>query len=235
MGFKKGPRIPLEGLEIALDASSTRSYPGTGTTWYDISGNNRDFTFSTTPSFTNDGVASYWNTSGVVATGPASNSVNITNNSGYTIFFAFKTPTGSSNGMFKFYSTTANINRGIFLHPGWSNDTMYFDQGGCCNADTRTTYTNANINGGSDWVLGAVRRQTGGSTRSIYYNGSVVTTNTAAAADINLNSTGIALNNNDTGYNWIGRLAIFLTYSRGLSDNELHSIYNIYKGRFGLS
>ena len=44
MGFYRGPRLVTDGLVLALDAASSRSYPGTGTTWYDLSGNNFDFT-----------------------------------------------------------------------------------------------------------------------------------------------------------------------------------------------
>ena len=31
-----GPDIVTDGLILSLDAASTRSYPGTGTTWYDL-------------------------------------------------------------------------------------------------------------------------------------------------------------------------------------------------------
>lgn len=44
MGFFRGPNLVTDGLVLALDAASTRSYPGTGTTWYDLSGNGHDFT-----------------------------------------------------------------------------------------------------------------------------------------------------------------------------------------------
>ena len=33
-----GPNIVTNGLVLALDAASERSYPGSGTTWYDLSG-----------------------------------------------------------------------------------------------------------------------------------------------------------------------------------------------------
>ena len=39
MSFKRGPNIVRENLQILLDANSDRSWPGSGTTWYDISGN----------------------------------------------------------------------------------------------------------------------------------------------------------------------------------------------------
>ena len=33
-----GPEISTDGLALLLDAGNPRSYPGTGTTWFDISG-----------------------------------------------------------------------------------------------------------------------------------------------------------------------------------------------------
>ena len=35
------PRIVTSGLTLALDAADKNSYPGTGTTWRDLSENNR--------------------------------------------------------------------------------------------------------------------------------------------------------------------------------------------------
>ena len=33
-----GPQIVTDGLVCCLDANNTKSYPGAGTTWYDLSG-----------------------------------------------------------------------------------------------------------------------------------------------------------------------------------------------------
>jgi hypothetical protein len=44
MGFFRGPNIVRDGLVLALDAASPRSYPGSGTTWYDLSGNGNNGT-----------------------------------------------------------------------------------------------------------------------------------------------------------------------------------------------
>lgn len=236
MSFKRGPKIVRENLQILLDANSDRSWPGSGTTWYDISGNGNNFTFDGTPYFVSGFPTTYWGTSGRVATGPASNSVGIDNTSGYSIMWCFKTPTGSSNGAFKFFrsSGSGTAARGIFVHPGWTNDTIYFDQGGCCNADTRTQYTNSNIVGGSDWSFAAVTCNTNRTSRSIYYNGSVGTTNTTTAVEINLGSGGIQLNPSDEGYNWAGYLVNFMVYNRELSTDELDQNYNAFKHRFGI-
>jgi hypothetical protein len=44
MGLYRGPKIVRDGLVVALDAGGTRSYPGTGSVWTDLSGNNNDGT-----------------------------------------------------------------------------------------------------------------------------------------------------------------------------------------------
>tara|TARA_R100000231_G_scaffold94642_1_gene70998 strand:+ start:100 stop:714 length:615 start_codon:yes stop_codon:yes gene_type:complete len=43
MATKLGPNIVTDGLLLALDAGSLRSYPGSGTTWKDLSDNGFDF------------------------------------------------------------------------------------------------------------------------------------------------------------------------------------------------
>ena len=44
MGVSAGPDVIDNGLVLALDAADTNSYPGSGTTWYDLSGKGRDST-----------------------------------------------------------------------------------------------------------------------------------------------------------------------------------------------
>ena len=44
MSFFHSPNIVTNGLVLALDAANPKSYPGSGTTWYDISGGNRNGT-----------------------------------------------------------------------------------------------------------------------------------------------------------------------------------------------
>jgi hypothetical protein len=39
-----GPNIVKSNLVLCLDAASSRSYPGSGTTWFDVSGNGNHFT-----------------------------------------------------------------------------------------------------------------------------------------------------------------------------------------------
>ena len=49
MGIAAGPDIVQSGLVLDLDASDKNSYPGSGTTWYDLSGNKNHCTLYNGP------------------------------------------------------------------------------------------------------------------------------------------------------------------------------------------
>jgi hypothetical protein len=51
MASKGGPDIIENGLTLFLDASNIRSYPGSGTTWLDLSGNGNTGTLTNGPTF----------------------------------------------------------------------------------------------------------------------------------------------------------------------------------------
>jgi len=225
--------IPTSGLALYLDSTNPSSYSGSGTTWTDLSGNNRNFTWYSTPSFTS-GTPSYFSTSGNRCTGPASNSFGITDTSGYTVFLIAMQNTLVNTAAFKFYGD-GGYNRGIFSHCTWGDNVVYFDQGGCCNADTRTSVASG---GSQTWNVWTFRRETNGSTRTISKNGSTLATNSNAAANISLNATAMDLGStNEYGGNsstWNARLGGFIVYNRGLSDSEITSVYNTIKGRYGL-
>ena len=53
MAVSYNPRIVTDGLILCLDAANVRSYPKTGTTWYDLSGRNYHGTLINGPAFTN--------------------------------------------------------------------------------------------------------------------------------------------------------------------------------------
>lgn len=56
MAFFHSPKIVTSGLELVLDAANHKSYPGSGTTWFDLSGKGRNFTL--------DGSGITWNSAG---------------------------------------------------------------------------------------------------------------------------------------------------------------------------
>ena len=53
MAFHYSPKLVTDGLVLALDAANPKSYPGSGATWYDISGGGNDFTIDGSPTHSN--------------------------------------------------------------------------------------------------------------------------------------------------------------------------------------
>ena len=51
MSSKGGPDINENGLVLHLDAANNKSYPGSGTTWTDLSGNDNNGTLTNGPTF----------------------------------------------------------------------------------------------------------------------------------------------------------------------------------------
>jgi hypothetical protein len=54
MGTAYNPKIVTDGLVLCLDAANRKSYPGSGSTWTDLSGNNNTGTLTNGPTFTSD-------------------------------------------------------------------------------------------------------------------------------------------------------------------------------------
>lgn len=220
--------IPPKNLQVYLDAADSRSYPGTGTTWYDISGNGRNGTW-TSVNYQTDNEMSYFEANEQVCSGPASNSFGIDNTSGYTVFIIFNQNSIIQSHSFKFYSS-ASYSRGIFTHCTWENGNIYFDQGGCCNTDTRLVGSGTPLpNATGSWHSVAFVRETGSSTRHLYIDGSSVATSTAAAANINLNSTAVNYIGDasvDTNKRWDAKVKCFLAYNRHLTSGEISALHN---------
>ena len=51
MAFSHSPKVVTDGLVLCLDAADKNSYPGSGTTWTDLSGNGNDGTLTNGPTF----------------------------------------------------------------------------------------------------------------------------------------------------------------------------------------
>jgi hypothetical protein len=227
--------VVKEGLQLYLDAGNVSSYPGSGNIWYDLSGRSKHFSL-TNPSFTSGSIP-YFSTINRSMTGPESNSFGINNTSGYTIYLICNVNTPTNSGAFKFYSangSSGSTSRGIFTHCTWSDGNIYFDQGGCCNPDTRTSVSGGTMN---TWNI-IVFRKNGDRERQIIKNNTVLATNTSPTADINLNSVNVSLGTADeyggSSSTWDARIGQFIVYNRALNNSEMLYNHNALRTRYGL-
>jgi hypothetical protein len=224
-------KISKAGLVLHLDASSIESYPGTGNTWYDISGNGRNYTFgsgitwNSAGYFTNDGNG--------VFTGPASNTFGFNNYGEATVEAFTQVLSPTYNVFYSWYATNsnANDNRTIFTHFYYANGNTYFDQNGCCGSDQRISYTND-----TDWLAGI--RHFATRMRSNTTPNRQIFKNAVSQADSGGNTTAtVTWDSSQSAIiasNWNGRIYSFKVYNRALTDSELLNNYNIGKIKHGL-
>lgn len=134
-----GPNIVPEDIVLYLDASNLTSYPGSGTTWYDISGNSNNFTLINSPTFTGNGFDFSANNVDFLAAGSIQKAICVNSTCGnfgtssFTVEVIVNAIEGhATNGQAyyrqlgtaikKRYGTTNWANTSI--RPGWADATM---------------------------------------------------------------------------------------------------------------
>ena len=235
MAINYNPHIVTDGLVLCLDAANPRSYPGSGNTWYDLSGNNRHYTItSDLVTFNSQGFFGIGYYSGFAFTGPASNTFGFSSTMEHTIM-SFADITALDGSAFFSWSASANTGtdtRGIFSHCPWGNY-FYYDVAGCCTGAQRiaSATLGGTLASGFYHCLTWRTRKDSTPNREFFDNGVSVlnsASNSTATATWNLtNAAGIASQ-------WRGNIGNFIVYNRALSNSEIRQNFNATRHRFGL-
>jgi hypothetical protein len=211
------------GPVLYLDASNPASYPGTGTTWYDISGNGNDVTMVNSGSIA-------WNNSSPVyfSTGangwfnnPSGSNLPIGNANYTLIIWVQLGPTWSGNGLMSIgsFGTTNQSNAfrtastNVLLNYWWANDLVGVS------SESPTNWFNAVAT-------------YDGTTRSIWVNGTLVGSDTPVGHNVITSALQIAKTGGNEFLN--GNVGEVFVYDRGLTSVEILSIWNATKSRYGL-
>lgn len=238
MGFYRGPHIVTDGLVLALDAANPTSYPGSGNTWFDMSGNSNN-------AILNGNAANpVWNSQGYfnfLATATGLNGGMIINNSAtleaigtsatVELVFTLETKTiisGDSAWMAIFSRGSTRTNQTPAISINQTNDGtfryLHIERPSAFNsaANLFTDYT------GNQWYhVTAVL----GSTSFGYLNAQQVST---SAGGITTNTYPIYLGLDSSFEMFKGKLSIVRMYNRSLPVSEIQQNYNATKARFGL-
>jgi len=219
MAVAYNPGVVTNGLVLALDAGNTKSYPGSGTTWTDLSGNGRDAIVNGTPTFTNgyfDSMSdsNYFSLSNV-GLSPR------TNDFTYSCWI--------------YFNAVDNLDT-IFENGSWTDclllryESTYF-----------SIYAESALGGTLSWtaVTGSwinlvLKRENG--TVSGFVNATSIGTPFTMTTDINLANTNLFLmrSQHTTGQWTNGRLSVFQIYNRALTTAEISQNFNALRGRFGI-
>jgi hypothetical protein len=245
-GVTPTPSVVTTGLVSWYDAGDTDSYPGSGTTLYDLQENN-DLTFYLdNVNFTSDGASSYFSGN--------SGSPSLARKSGTTGI-----PSGKSTisyGGWYYYNDISTfsgvLNSGIgadgvgsggtqILYPNSSGTTLTNEYGSGVGVVTATTSTS-----NSTWYHQMVTiENTGGSNRTIkiYRQGVEVGSGTITTdvGDISTASSGPLIyvgglggsDINDIFYKFDGRWAVHYIYDIALTAAQVEQNYDADKARYG--
>ena len=233
MGISYNPRIVTDGLVLALDAANPKSYPGSGTTWTDLSGRGYNATLFNSPTFSNNTLQFRVASSNYATCSFNEGILKNTNETGsWTIESSFKyisVPTvgeavvaGRSGCHGGIYINTDNtLQHAIKTNECWTGHS----------AVTATTMTAGN------WYHTTMVYNNG--TTFTYLNGTYIN-----SGSINLTTYDIFGYDNNF---WIGGidtagtdyftnidLSFVKCYNRALSAAEISQNFNALRGRYGI-
>lgn len=227
----------VSGLQLYLDANNPASYPGTGTTWYDLSGNSNDVEMQNSGdiSYTSSG-GGYFSTGSTGYFSKTSGTNIPTGSTSYTVSAWVQFPTGwpggSTNRVIAQIGSTPtydNLNSfaatpGGYLYVGW------FNTPGQNPPLASSSWTPGSP--GTAWMN--VVSQWDGAVRNIWYNGVLQATDSVGADLTNNTDILIGLDYSGFGNYLVGNIGQVLIYSRALTQLELIQNFNTVKSRYGL-
>ena len=240
MAYHNNPRIVTDGLVLCLDANAKASYPGTGTTWYDLC-HNYDFTLSNANLYTqaSNGVY-YMNFEGGIAKYlPGGTLTNVPNYANATI--CIWSTVKAADGDWKTLIRGAGGDHQVIVNSANGIDLgMYDNNGGGFNDSGFNVNTMSNHT--TQFHFMAWKLSTSSPYYQFYYDdntssASGTITNANATFNNGFASVGAYHNANSTttsfSQEW-GKIGSFAYYNRHLSSSELLQNYNAHKTRYGL-
>ena len=254
MAVAYNPTVLSEGMQLILDAANVKSYSGSGTSWFDLSGNGNTNTLTNGPTFSSSNQGSFlFDGTNDYSACPAISA--ISGNNARTITVWFKTSNAINMPLFGAGSNSGGAANQIYAatfagssppaNPGgiyvafWSND-LYFP------------LTSAVVFDGA-WKFIAYSYSAAGNVQ-FCYNGTfpttayrwsgVWTTLTSQPfqllSSLNTTNTAITIGNASvalwsTGSTYFqGNIAHVNIYNRYLSQAEMLQTFNATRGRFGI-
>lgn len=221
MAVAYNTQVVRNGLVLYLDAANLRSYPGTGSVWYDLSGNDLDANFENDPAFVSAG--------------------------GGSLFFDIS---DSDYAQIILPATTSynTFTYGAWIYPRDSigyrtiidqdNDNWFFGtyQGELISKGP--TFSSGYVITPNQWYYVNMTHTSGGPVR-FYVNGNLVYT---SSNDSTIQTTsafgigaGILTQSPSTADEfWNGNIAQVSIYNIELSGDAIKQNFNAFRGRFGI-
>jgi len=232
MALGHGPRVITDGLVLALDAGDTNSYPGSGTTWTDLSGNGNNGTLVNGVGYSGDNLGS-------LSFDGINDNINIPYNA------SLKPATAITMEAFCYIQNNGGTWTSLIQYPvnSSSHTSPFFDWAIYLNKVDRLLHTRIdgeavsspnNVWNFNEWSYVAITFEN--QSVKYYVNGANVgsssVTKTSITYDVN-NPVYIGKNASGTEQ-FEGKLGSMRVYNRALTASEIQQNFNALRGRFGI-
>jgi hypothetical protein len=229
MAIRGGPKIVDDGLVLALDAANKKSYPGSGTTWNDLSGNAKNGTLQNGVGYSTigGGTLTFDGVNDIVNFGIGNTFFPIPQ---FTIDIWFRSlgtvpTTGTSPSLYGF-------TYGIRCFVGTSSLSFSVDNG----SDVSATSTLGSIpfrNG--SWYNSTMTHT--GSINSMYINGAFnvsVNRSWSGTSRWPTNAWNLGRDNNNSFQFFFGNIGQCKIYNRAITPDEIQQNFNATRSRFNI-
>lgn len=242
MTVQANPYIASSGLVLCLDAYNARSWPGSGTIWYDASGqNNTASMYGTVPTSSDGGACFDFATVTGSGAAPASAA-----SLGFT-FVNNMVPTTGSFTLSAWVKNMPSTNLQVTLlsNAGGGDGYRWGPRLASTYVLTGPTYLETGLSYSSTlssslWylittVFDRSGTNSGGTPQwQQYVNADFQTSVNMAASQTAAPGTAPGIVRNPCCDLYTGKLAILMIYNRALSASEITQNFNAYRGRFGV-
>lgn len=235
-----GPRIVTDSLSYYLDAGNTKSYPGSGSYWYDLASGIRMVSVtSTTPLITINGAkcmdftgnSGYWQ-SNLGNT----NLVDMGSDCSLLMWVYFQEISPRTTIFEKAGTSYLSYEQEIAVT--WETDERFSYFSRRSPAYDYATLSSEGL-AKNQWHLVALKMSTGrtAASRTGFYSlngGNWISNYTSRSNTALISSGAIRVGSGYAGTINNGKIACVMCYNKMLSDTEILQNYNALKGRFGL-
>ena len=229
MGVGYNTSVVRDGLVLYLDAANPKSYPGSGATWFDVSGNNNNFNLINSPTYNELGLISFNGTNQYANIG-SSTTLNLSPTNNRTIeVWARVNTTGLMGGLFAGQYGTS----GALMVMGTGKFLWRWDD-----SSTSDIYQSQKQLSAGEWfqVVIVLRNSY---YASYYVNGELDRSEfrTTDIASSSVANWSIARQNRDFSGNFYYLhcdVSIARQYSRMLSAEEIKLNFEATRGRYGI-
>ena len=225
-----GPNTIETGLIVSVDAANPTSYPGSGTTWRDLSGNSKNGTTSgATYGSQNGGVFNFDGINDTISFGTGNTFFPLTS---FTIDLWTQSKgtvptTGTTPGLFGF-------TYGIRAYFDLTNRVVLSISSG--SSSQNLTYThNTNIRDDGSW--NNIVFQATPTNSYIYLNGELKASQSLTWLGDTIwptNTWNLGRDNNNSNQFFTGSIASYKMYNTALTLPQIQQNYNAMRGRFGI-